>query len=306
MADMQQALALGWTRPGGRHPRRWHRYLHGSELHLGDRLRGALCGGAAGLRGLSRRLRLSGWRAIRRSMPSCSPATNTGDAVVTTLLYVGIGVNFTMFLSLLLSGFFMRRRWWIKALLVLSMLPWALPAQVAFISFHWMLIYPGFHRRAVVEPVRCRRPGLVQQLLVGARIQHRRLQLEDDAVLDRDPARRPDGDPAGSVRRRRHRRRHRLSAASSISWCRCWRTSISSARCCATIWMIGDFNTPEIVSERRAAEARPTCSRRSASTTCWKTASRRSASRRVISALPLLIPVAVLLMRRCGASEVQL
>ena len=32
MADMQQALAFGWTRPDGRlPPRRWRRYLKGSE-----------------------------------------------------------------------------------------------------------------------------------------------------------------------------------------------------------------------------------------------------------------------------------
>ena len=66
------------------------------------------------------------------------------EALVSTLLYVGIGVNANMFLALLLSGFFMRRSWWIKALLVVSMLPWALPAQMAFISIHWMMVYWGF------------------------------------------------------------------------------------------------------------------------------------------------------------------
>jgi multiple sugar transport system permease protein len=60
--------------------------------------------------------------------------------VINTVLYVGIGVNVKMFLALLLSGFFMRRRWWIKALLGIYMLPWALPAIPAFVSFHWMLI----------------------------------------------------------------------------------------------------------------------------------------------------------------------
>src|SRR4029077_9239917 len=48
--------------------------------------------------------------------------------VINTLLYVGLGVNVKMFLALLLSGFFMRRRRWIKALLVIYVLPWALPA----------------------------------------------------------------------------------------------------------------------------------------------------------------------------------
>jgi len=62
------------------------------------------------------------------------------QAVVNTALYVGLGVNVMMFLALLLSGFFMRRRWWIKALLPVYMLPWALPAIPAFVSFHWMLI----------------------------------------------------------------------------------------------------------------------------------------------------------------------
>jgi multiple sugar transport system permease protein len=61
-------------------------------------------------------------------------------AVVNTLLFVGLGVNVKMFLALLLSGFFMRRHWWIKALLVIYVLPWALAAVQAFISFHWMLI----------------------------------------------------------------------------------------------------------------------------------------------------------------------
>src|SRR5262249_33802158 len=48
--------------------------------------------------------------------------------VVNTVLYVGLGVNVMMFLAFLLSGFFMRRRWWIKALLPVFILPWALPS----------------------------------------------------------------------------------------------------------------------------------------------------------------------------------
>jgi multiple sugar transport system permease protein len=60
--------------------------------------------------------------------------------VVNTALFVGVGVNLTMFAALLLSGFFMRRRWWIRATLVAFILPWALPAIPAFLSFHWMLI----------------------------------------------------------------------------------------------------------------------------------------------------------------------
>jgi multiple sugar transport system permease protein len=60
--------------------------------------------------------------------------------LVNTLLFVGFGVNVKMFLALLLSGFFLRRRWWIKGLLAVYVLPWALAAAQTGISFHWMLI----------------------------------------------------------------------------------------------------------------------------------------------------------------------
>jgi multiple sugar transport system permease protein len=61
-------------------------------------------------------------------------------AVANTFLYVGVGVNVMVFLALLLSGFFVRRRRWIRALLIIYILPWALPAVPAYLSFHWMLI----------------------------------------------------------------------------------------------------------------------------------------------------------------------
>jgi multiple sugar transport system permease protein len=60
-------------------------------------------------------------------------------SLLNTLLFVGVAVNVKMFLALLLSGFFMRRRWWIKPLLVVYMLPWMLPAVQTCISFRWML-----------------------------------------------------------------------------------------------------------------------------------------------------------------------
>jgi multiple sugar transport system permease protein len=59
--------------------------------------------------------------------------------VVNTLLYVVIGVNVKMFLAFLLSGFFMRTRWWSKALLLIFILPWATPALPAYMSIHWFL-----------------------------------------------------------------------------------------------------------------------------------------------------------------------
>jgi multiple sugar transport system permease protein len=60
--------------------------------------------------------------------------------VANTLLLAAIGVNVTMFLAFLLSGFFMRRSWWIRTLLAIYLVPWALPALTAFLSIHYMTV----------------------------------------------------------------------------------------------------------------------------------------------------------------------
>jgi multiple sugar transport system permease protein len=59
--------------------------------------------------------------------------------VVNTIIYLGVGVNLKMFGALMMSGFFMRRGWWVKGLLLIYVLPWAVPALPSFISIHWML-----------------------------------------------------------------------------------------------------------------------------------------------------------------------
>jgi len=62
------------------------------------------------------------------------------DTLINTLLFVCIGVNVKMFLAFLVSGFFMQRRWWVRSLLVVFLLPWALPALSVFLSIHYMLV----------------------------------------------------------------------------------------------------------------------------------------------------------------------
>ena len=62
------------------------------------------------------------------------------STAVNTLLFVAIGVNVKMFLAFLLSGFFMSRSWWVRSLLAIYLLPWALPALTVFLSIHYMLV----------------------------------------------------------------------------------------------------------------------------------------------------------------------
>src|ERR1700730_15687752 len=61
------------------------------------------------------------------------------STVVNTLLFLAFGVNLKLFLALMLSGFFMHPGWPTKALLMIFVLPWAVPALPTFISIHWML-----------------------------------------------------------------------------------------------------------------------------------------------------------------------
>lgn len=56
-----------------------------------------------------------------------------------TLLYLVIGVNLKLFLALLLAEFFVLQKRWINMLFLVFILPWAVPAIPEFISIHWML-----------------------------------------------------------------------------------------------------------------------------------------------------------------------
>lgn len=60
-------------------------------------------------------------------------------AAVNTILFLLIAVNVKMVIALGLSGFFAVPRWWIRLLLVLFILPWAVPSIPTILSFRVML-----------------------------------------------------------------------------------------------------------------------------------------------------------------------
>jgi multiple sugar transport system permease protein len=226
------------------------------------------------------------------------------DAVVTTLFYVGIGVNFTMILALLLSGFFARRRWWIKALLLLSMLPWALPAQVAYISFHWMLIYPGFIDALIWKMFGVDGPDWFSNywLALGSNIVAFSwktmpfwtvILLAGRMAIPQDLYDAAAIDGATGYRRFRHLVVPLLANLYLVCSLLC------------TVWMIGDFNTPEIVSGGAPQGSTDVLATLGVDYLLEKGKPALGVAV-AISALPLLIPVAVLLLRRMRRSEVQL
>lgn len=225
--------------------------------------------------------------------------------VVNTLLYVGLGVNLKMFLALLLSGFFMRRRWWIKALLVIYILPWALPAVPAFVSFHWMLIgEQGFvdslwsalsgidgpiwfnHRWLalgwnVVSYVWKWMPFWTLVFLAGRMAIPQ--EIYESAAID------------GAIGARRFV--HVIFPLLANLYLVC--TLLS------TLWMVGDFTAVFLVSggaPARSTEVLATVGIHYA----FDTARPALGVAAVMSALPVLIPLMIVLMRRVQTKEVQL
>jgi multiple sugar transport system permease protein len=60
-------------------------------------------------------------------------------SVLNTLVFLIVGVNLKMFVALLLSGFFVVARPWIRWLSLLFILPWAVPSIPTILSFRFML-----------------------------------------------------------------------------------------------------------------------------------------------------------------------
>jgi multiple sugar transport system permease protein len=58
---------------------------------------------------------------------------------VNTLVFLFVAINLKMIVALLLSGFFLHTRWWIRILSVIFILPWAVPSIPTILSVRFML-----------------------------------------------------------------------------------------------------------------------------------------------------------------------
>ncbi|HEY9238029.1 MAG TPA: sugar ABC transporter permease [Burkholderiaceae bacterium] len=60
-------------------------------------------------------------------------------SVINTLVFLVVAINVKMAVALVLSGFFVTERWWIKVLSLIFILPWALPSIPTILSVRFML-----------------------------------------------------------------------------------------------------------------------------------------------------------------------
>jgi len=225
--------------------------------------------------------------------------------LVNTALFVGIGVNLKMFLALLLSGLFIQRRWWVQALFALFLLPWALPALPAFLSMHWMLIGTGgFMNNALMELFGIEGPIWFNSrwLAMGANIAAYVWKwlpfwtvvfMAARTAIPREIHEAAAVDGATGVRRFVHVTFPLLASLYLV------------CTLLATLWTLGDFTTVYFVSGGAPAlmtEVLATLGIRSA----FMVGDPPLGIATVLTALPLLIPAVILLMRRVKTMEVQL
>jgi multiple sugar transport system permease protein len=227
------------------------------------------------------------------------------STLVNTALFVAFAVNVKMFLALLLSGFFLRPRWWIRAVLVAFILPWLIATAQACVSFHWMLI----DQRGLLDGLLLALFGIEGPIWFN----HRPLALGWDIAayiwkwlpfwtvifmaarmtIPRDLYDAAEVDGATGARRFVHVTFPLLANLYLIC------TLVS------TLWTLGDFTTVFLVSGGAPAlstEVLATLGYRYA----FGLAKPALGVAAVMSAVPVLIPIAIVLMRRLHTTEVQL
>ncbi|HSU05920.1 MAG TPA: sugar ABC transporter permease [Acetobacteraceae bacterium] len=225
--------------------------------------------------------------------------------VMNTVLFVVIGVNVQMFLALLLSGFFMSRSWWVRSLLVVFLLPWALPALIVFTSIHLMLVTQWGLLDSLIRAVTGQDGPLFlisQWVALGANIVSyiwkwlpfwTLIFLAGRMAIPQDIYEAADIDGASGVNRLIFVTFPLLANVYLVS------------TLLAAVWTVGDFATVLLVSSgapARWSDVLASYGLKEALNFGYPELGMAA----MMTALPVLIPLVILLMRRVQMREVQL
>ena len=180
------------------------------------------------------------------------------NTAINTLIYVAFGTNLRVFLGLVLSGYFIQKGRWIKALMLVFVLPWAMPAIPSFISIHWLLngswgllnnlLWSMF---GIAGPYWLTSHWLTFGTAITAYVWKWMpfwtvILLAGRMAIPQDLYEAAEVDGAIGFKRFIH-----------VTFPLARRTSIWCARCFPTIWTLGDFNYRLFHHRRRAGEVHP-------------------------------------------------
>jgi multiple sugar transport system permease protein len=227
------------------------------------------------------------------------------SAIVNTLIYLLVAVNLKLVLALLLSGMFMRKGWWMKTLLLVFILPWAVPGIPSFISIHWMLNSQwGLINNAIWELFQTDGPPwldnstLALSSVIASHVWKwlpfwTIIFLAGRMAIPRDLYEAAEVDGAGRISRFVHITFPLMASLYFVC------TLLS------TIWALGDFNSVRFISGGGPAlstHVLATLGIRNA----FELGNPALGMATVLAALPLLIPLVMLLMRQLKKGEVAL
>jgi multiple sugar transport system permease protein len=209
------------------------------------------------------------------------------QTVVNTIIYLVVGVNVKMFFALLLSGFFMRKGWWVKGLLMIFVLPWAVVNNVIWDAFHvdgpgWLDTSRWLALGSVIVTYIWKNMPFWTVILLAGRM-----------AIPQELYEAAEVDGATGIRRFIHVSFPLLANLYLVC------TLLS------TIFTLGDFNTAYFISGGGPAlstHVLATLGIRDA----FEIARPQLGVAAVLSALPLMIPLVMTLMHKLRTSEVQL
>jgi multiple sugar transport system permease protein len=222
-----------------------------------------------------------------------------------TAIFLAVGVNLHLFGALMLSGFFMRRNWRVRSLLLVYILPWAVPAIPTFIAFHWMLNGEwGFLNNLLYELFGINGPSWLNYrwLALGSVIVAyiwkwmpfwTVIFLAGRMAIPQELYESAAMDGATGMRRFVHVTFPLLANLYLIC------TLLS------TVWTLGDFNTVYFITgggPGLSTHVLATLGIRDA----FEVDNPQLGMAAVMSALPLLIPLVIVLMRKLARTQVQL
>ena len=222
-----------------------------------------------------------------------------------TLAFVVIGVNVKMFLAFLLSGFFMSRSWWVRSLLAIYLIPWALPAMVVFTSIHFMLVTQWGLLDSLIRAVTGHDGPLFlinEWVAMAANILSyiwkwmpfwTLVFIAGRMAIPKDIYEAADIDGAGGIKRLLYVTFPLLANVYLVS------TLLS------TVWTLGDFNTVYFVSSGAPAKLTDVLATYGFHE-AFDFGYPKLGVAAMMSALPLLIPLVILLLRRVRVTGVQL
>ncbi|MBS0639143.1 MAG: sugar ABC transporter permease [Proteobacteria bacterium] len=223
--------------------------------------------------------------------------------IINTLLYLLFGVNLKLAIAMLLSGFFARKGWWFKAMLLIFMLPWAIPALPSYLSINWMLNGQwGLINNIIWDLFQVDGPPWLDStnLALGSVIYGHiwkwlpfwtLIFLAGRLAIPRELYEAADVDGATSVQKFTHVTMPLIAGLYLVC------TLLS------TIWALGDYNAVRFISGGGPAlstHVLATLGVRNA----FELGDPRLGMATVLTALPLLIPLVILLMRQLRRNQV--